>query len=102
MASGGWQELADTYGFTVTDLINYREHPMDRLSVLTDHNLPCAIVYGEADDVVPFTENGIHVVNHYQAHNKPIFAYGKPGCGHHPHGMKVPAPLVQYIMEHEL
>ena len=99
---GGWRELSEAYGFTMTDLINYREHPMDRLAVLTDNNLPCALVYGESDTVVPYTENGIHVVHHYHACNKPIFTYGKPGCGHHPHGMEDPAPLVRYIVENEL
>ena len=99
---GGWKEVEEAYGFTLTDLINYREHPMDRLDVLTDNNLPCALVYGDSDDVVPYTENGIHAVNHYRNKGKPIFVYGKLGCGHHPHGMEDPAELVRYIMENEL
>ncbi len=98
----GWAELQAAYGFTLTEFINYREHPMDRLHVLTEHRLPCALVYGDADDVVPFTENGIHVQRHYEACGMPIFVHGKPGCGHHPHGMADPAPLVRYIMENEL
>ncbi len=99
---GGWEELKAAYGFTLTDLINYRRHPMDRLDVLTDNRLPCALVWGDSDEVVPFTENGIHVLRHYEAAGLPIFKHEKAGCGHHPHGMADPAPLVKYIMENEL
>lgn len=99
---GGWNELSEAYGFTLSDLVNYREHPMDRLEILTDNKLPCAIVYGEADSVVPFNENGIHLVKHYRECGMPLFVYGKPGCGHHPHGIENPETLVRYIIENEI
>jgi hypothetical protein len=36
----------------------------------------------------------------YQENGLPLKVIGKPGCGHHPHGLEDVTPIVDFIMEH--
>ena len=56
-----------------------------------------ALVYGEADTTVPYRENGIVLERLYRERGLPLFTAGKPGCGHHPHGLENPKPLADFI-----
>lgn len=93
----GWNELQDAYGFDLPALLTYREHPMDRLSVLSEHRIPAALIYGDSDTTVPWEENGRVMEEHYRARNLPFYIEGKPGCGHHPHGPTDVKALCDYI-----
>jgi len=98
----GWQELVDAYGFTMSELICYREHPIDRLDILTDNHLPVALVYGDSDPTVPYEENGRILREHYERLGGVLFVEGKPGCAHHPHGLEDPTPVVDFIEKYGL
>jgi pimeloyl-ACP methyl ester carboxylesterase len=80
------QEALDALGLTMSQMIAYREHPLDKLSCLTRARIPAVLVYGDADTIVPFDENGRHVVSAYQDSGIPFIEIGKHGCDHHPHG----------------
>lgn len=82
----GWNELQEAYGFDLPALLTYREHPMDRLPVLTEHKIPAALIYGDSDTTVPWEENGLVMANLYRQLNLPLYLEGKKSCGHHPHG----------------
>ena len=91
---GGWKEIQAALGFeTVSELLLYRDHPLDRLPKLAEHRIPVALVYGGADVTVPYEENGIAVERLYRENGLPLLCAGKPGCGHHPHGLENPKPL---------
>ena len=94
----GWEEIQSALGFRdVSELLLYRGHPMDRLEPLAENRIPVALVYGEADTTVPYLENGIALERLYRQRGLPLFCAGKPGCGHHPHGLENPKPLADFI-----
>ena len=95
-----WQELVDAYGFTRSELISYRQHPIDRLDILLENKIPVILVYGDSDPVVPYCENGAVLERYYRENGGIIQVIGKPGCGHHPHGLADPAPIVDFILAH--
>ena len=93
----GWREIVDAYGFTLPDLLTWREHPIDKVPRLVSEKIPAALIYGDADPVVPYSENGIVMERAYRETGLPLFVVGKPGCGHHPHGLEDPKPLADFI-----
>ena len=94
----GWAEIQAALGFRdIAELLVYRDHPMDRLEPIAEARIPVALVYGEADVTVPYRENGIVLERLYRERGLPLFTAGKPGCGHHPHGLEKPKPLADFI-----
>lgn len=94
------EECLKAIDMTPSELICYRNHPLDRLSVLAEHKIPVIMLYGEEDDVVPYQENGIFLEKLYREKQLPVQVIGKPGCGHHPHGLTDPAPIVDFILKY--
>ena len=95
------RECLDAIGMTESQLICYREHPIDRLDTLTNHGIPVFMVYGDSDPIVPYAENGAILEAHYRHRNAKIQVIGKPGCAHHPHGLENPEPIVDFIRKHD-
>lgn len=93
-------ECLAAVGMTQSELICYRRHPLDRLLVLADHKIPVVMLYGEEDVTVPYEENGIFLEKLYKEKELPLLVIGKPGCGHHPHGLEDPAPIVDFILQY--
>ncbi len=93
----GWKELVDAYGFTRASFLLYRGHPVDKIGILAQHKIPVALIYGDADRVVPYPENGAPLEALYRSLSLPLFCVGKPGCGHHPHGLEDPKPLADFL-----
>lgn len=94
---GGWEEIKEAYGFDLPALLTYREHPIDKLPILAENDIPVALIYGDSDMTVPYLENGAVLEKYYREHGLRLFCEGKKGCGHHPHGLENPAPLADYI-----
>ena len=95
-----WDEFYKYRGISKSELLNYREHPVDKLPLLKTSNIPVIMVYGNDDQVVPYTENGIMLEQFYKENDLCIKIIGKEGCGHHPHGLGDPATIVNFIMKH--
>ena len=91
-------EFVKATGMTIADLINYREHPVDKISQLLAADIPVVMVYGDSDTVVPYKENGIVLEKYYKSNHGKILTIGKSGCGHHPHGLDNPAPIIEFIL----
>lgn len=101
VAKGGmWEEFVRDTGMSMSELICYREHPIDKLPVLIQNNIPVVMVYGKADTVVPYCENGAILEKYYNEHGGRLLAIGKDGCEHHPHGLENPQPIVDFIKKH--
>lgn len=90
-------EFVEATGIDYPQLICYREHPIDKMHILLENNLPIMMVYGEADDVVPYAENGAILEKFYRENGGIIETIGKPGCGHHPHGLEDNAPIIEFV-----
>ena len=99
IASGTGQEALDALGLDMSGMIAYRDHPLDRLPELIKHRIPALLVWGEADTIVPFEENGRHVLRAYEGSGIPFLAQSKPGVNHHPHGPTDMESALRFILE---
>lgn len=97
--NGMFEEFYNATGMGLTELISYREHPLDKFDTLAENNIPIIMVYGTDDMTVPYAENGGLLEKYYSEHNGRLIAIGKDGCGHHPHGLDDPSPIVNFILE---
>jgi pimeloyl-ACP methyl ester carboxylesterase len=92
-----YKEFVNATGLTIKDLINYRKHPQDYIPKLIENKIPMFLIAGDSDNIVPFDENGIHLVD---AYNKAGLEYSfviKKGCNHHPHGIDDNTPLFEFV-----
>lgn len=96
------QEFTKATGMTLSQLICYREHPIDKMHLLLENKIPIILVYGDSDDVVPYGENGALLEAYYRKNGGIITAIGKAGCGHHPHGLTDNAPLIEFVETYSL
>lgn len=89
-------EFIEATGMTLSELISYREHPIDKMHILLKNNIPIFLVYGDSDDVVPYSENGAVLEKYYKENGGIIISVGKEGCGHHPHGLTDNMELIKF------
>lgn len=57
-------------------------------------------VVGDADEVVPLSENTAFVEKRLKELGWKIEVIHKPGVGHHPHSLEDPKPIVDFVLEH--
>lgn len=93
-------ELTAATGMTLSDLLSYREHPIDKMHILLENAIPICMVYGDSDVIVPYHENGAILEKYYREHGGEIVTFGKAGCGHHPHGLEDNTPIVEFMKKH--
>lgn len=100
-AEGSFDEILKALGMdSISQLLSYRDMPLDRIPDLIAHRIPIVMVAGDSDNVVPYVENGILIEQAYKNAGLPIEVYMKPGCGHHPHGLENNKPVVEFIMKY--
>ena len=95
-------EFERAFGMSLTELISDREHPIDKIPLLLENEIPIIMVYGDSDDVVPYTENGAILERAYRAAGGELVVIGKAGCGHHPHGLEDNTPIVEFVEKHAI
>ncbi|MBI3882201.1 MAG: prolyl oligopeptidase family serine peptidase [Verrucomicrobia bacterium] len=100
-SAGEWQKMLKAYDFkSDAEALAWRGNPVDNLKPIADAKIPVLLVYGDADDVVPHTENSLVIAERYQKLGGPVTTIPKPGIGHHPHGLADPTPIVEFIVKH--
>ena len=63
--------------------------------------IPILSVIGDVNDwVVPIEENTLLVEKRYKELGGEIQVIKKPHCGHHPHSLKDPTPIVDFVVKH--
>ena len=95
-----WQRCLKAYGLTEAEAMTFRGNPIDNLGPLAKARVPLLHVCGDADDLVPMEENTSILADRYRKLGGPITLIVKPGVGHHPHSLKDPAPIVEFILRH--
>ncbi len=98
--AGFWRELVNCYGFSKSTVINFRESPIDHMEVLIENSIPVIMCYGNSDNVVIYGENGQVLEDYYKQNGGDIKVICRSMCGHHPHGLTDPTPIVDFIEEH--
>ena len=92
-----YRELSDTYGFSRSTAVNFRESPIDNMTPLIEHDIPVILLYGNADSLVIYAENGRVLEDYYRAHGGRIKVICRSMCGHHPHGLDDPQPIIDFV-----
>ena len=90
-------EFSKAMNMTLSELTYYREHPIDKMHVLLEYNIPIILVFGDSDKVVPYHENGAVFEKFYRENGGVIDVHGKEGCGHHPHGLSDNTPIINFV-----
>jgi pimeloyl-ACP methyl ester carboxylesterase len=97
---GDWQRCKQVYELSEAQALAYRLNPVDNLEGLAKAKIPILSVCGEADTVVPIEENTRLVESRYKQLGGEIQVIAKSNCDHHPHSLKDPAPIVDFVLRH--
>ena len=97
-----WPKINPTilkvYGFkNEQEAKAYKSNPVDNLAPLAKAGIPIIHVVGTADKVVPVSENTLIVEKRYKQLGGTIKVIRKEGIGHHPHSLKDPTPIVDFV-----
>ena len=93
-------EFCTALNTNASELLSYREHPIDKMHLLLGNKLPIILVCGLDDVVVPYCENGELLYNYYSKNGGTIHQILKENCGHHPHGLDDPTEIVDLILKY--
>ena len=93
-----WKRLLGVYGLTEEQALASDLNPIDNLAPLARGGIPILSVVGEADRVVPVSENTDIVEKRYRELGGDITVIRKPGVDHHPHSLEDPAPIVAFVL----
>jgi CubicO group peptidase (beta-lactamase class C family)/pimeloyl-ACP methyl ester carboxylesterase len=77
---------------------SFHDQPIDLLEPLARAGVPLLHVVGDADEEVPVAEHTAIVESRYKKLGGQITVIHKPGVGHHPHSLKDPTPIVEFIL----
>ena len=96
--AGVWKQCMAAYGYKDdAEALAFEGNPIDGLEPLAKAKVPLLHVVGDADTVVPVAENTAVLEKRYRALGGEIEVIHKPGVGHHPHSLKDPAKLVEFV-----
>ena len=99
-SEGVWKTTLKVYGFkNEQEALEYTKNPVDHATTIAKANIPVLIVYGKADDVVPPAENCLIFEDNFKKAGGDIILIGKDKCGHHPHSLKDPKKIVDFILK---
>lgn len=91
------KKMLAAYGFaSLEQAMAWGGNPVDNAAALV--GIPIIHVVGSADHVVPVAENTDLFKTRYQAAGGFMTVIRKAGVGHHPHSLKDPATIVNFIL----
>lgn len=85
--SGLYEGFFAATGLTRSAMLSYREHPIDKMHILLQNDIPIVMVAGGADATVPYIENGAVLEKYYTENGGRLKVWIKPGQDHWPHGL---------------
>ena len=97
-----WVDCLSVYGLNEETVLNFVGNPIDNAVVLAKAKIPVIHVYGDQDEVVPHFENTELLAIAMVKEKGIVKLIRKEGVGHHPHSLKEPSPIVNFILEHSL
>ena len=97
-----WAQALQIYGLTDETAKDFKGNPLDRLEPIARAHIPILSVAGDADGVVPLKENTAILKQRYEALGGKIEVIVKPGVDHHPHSLKDPKPIVDFLLANAL
>ncbi len=94
-----WKLCLEAYQLDSLSVMNYSDIPINNCVKIAKAGISVIHVYGNADKVVPFKENTAQLAAQFKNAGGTIKLIGKEGVGHHPHSLKDPAPIIDFVME---
>lgn len=94
-----WETCLNAYGLTEEEAASFKGLPLYGLESLAQAKIPLLHVVGQADQVVPVTENTDRMEEAYRKLKGSIRVIRKQGVGHHPHSLKDPEPIVSFFLQ---
>ncbi|MFA6946448.1 MAG: alpha/beta hydrolase [Pedobacter sp.] len=95
-----WEKCLKAYDLTESSVKDFMDIPIYNCIKLARAKIPLISVCGDADNVVPIDENTYILAETYRAAGGEIELIVKKGIGHHPHSLKDPKPIVDFILKH--
>lgn len=95
-----WKICLQQYGFSETLALKYMGNPVDHLENLASKKIPILAVVGDADQIVPVSENTGLLEKRLKELEWQMTIINKPGVGHHPHSLVDPKPIVDFIKKY--
>ena len=96
--AGEWETCKACYDLhTEEEAEAFAENPLDNAEKLALTGIPVMLVAGDSDEVVPYVENGEPFSDRYEEVGGRITVILKADCGHHPHSLENPAPILEFI-----
>lgn len=92
-----WREIVATYGVSRSTIVNFRKSPIDHMEPLIANNIPVILLYGNADNVVVYEENGKVLEDYYRENGGIIKVISRSMAGHHPHSLDDPTVIVDFV-----
>lgn len=99
---GDWKNCLAVYGLSELEALQYPLNPVDNLESIAEAKIPIIAVAGDGDEVVPMEENILLVEKRYRELGGQIQLITKPGCGHHPHSLVDPTPVVRFLLQNAI
>ena len=87
------------YKLTEETAADFKGNPLDYAEQIAKAGIPIISVCGDADDTVPFAENTKLFAEKYTAAGGKIEVITKPSVNHHPHSLKDPKPIVDFLLK---
>ncbi|MEX2511371.1 MAG: prolyl oligopeptidase family serine peptidase [Cyclobacteriaceae bacterium] len=93
-----WKDCLKAYNLDTNTVKNFDNIPINNCVNIAKVGIPVLHVYGDADKVVPYEENTALLAEKFKEAGGSIELIRKKGVGHHPHSLKDPKPIVDYIL----
>ena len=93
------REIINTFNVDDSTILNFRNSPIDKMEKLIENNIPVLLIYGNADPVVIYRENGKVLEDYYKANGGNIKVICRTMAKHHPHGLVDPTPIIEFVEE---
>ncbi len=95
-----WNTFLKDYNLTTDQEIkDFKGSPIDKVQQIVKGRYPMLHVCGSEDEIVPITENTFPFAEQVKKAGGHIEIIMKPGGKHHPHSLKDPAPIVDFILK---
>lgn len=98
-SQGDWKKFKEQYELNSQESIdNFKRNPIHKTKEIAQAGFPMFHVCGQADQVVPVDENTRLFESNINNAGGNIKVIYKKDTGHHPHSLKNPTPIVDFIL----
>ncbi len=95
-----WNTCLNAHDLDSLSVMHFKKNPLNTCLNIAKAQIPVIHVYGDSDKVVPHTENTLLLAENFKNAGGTIKLIKKEGVGHHPHSLKDPKPILNFILDH--